>query len=631
MIARINRIIVKAAKAVAKKMKKKPMTKDELDFANRTKVGQMIKGYKKATSDPHYGELFKKAFQLEHDGLMEKHKTLKRVLRSKARGHRLMRSHLFFHLKPTGKKDENGDPEIEKGKCRWVCDGSSQRKGIEVDITVSSMPSQIDVRVMTSECARKGRTLRQSDVPQAFLFGAKQKVMYAEYPKGLKNEVGYGLDDDGNEYVLEVTGSWCGSRDSAAVYERHYSEFMVEELGFTRGIINPSLHTKGLGAKDEIVAQAFVDDNFYHGEDHMIKWYEAKMNKKWGDCKAKDAEWLLGMSVIQNERGIQLTVQHSIEEAAKRFIKGQIRSVKTPLPPGVAVNANDMPDDDADVCDQPYRELIGTLQWWSTTCRGPDLAHAVSQLARVGHRPAKCHWKLAMHVLRHVVSTKEKGLWFPKCNQGAEPDKAWVDAYCDSSWADTPGAIGDSVEKNRDAFRSTSGHVARCGGAPVAWSSSAQKLITLSSTEAELVETVSAAKMVKYVRSTLMELTGAQNLEPTTLFEDNQPVLHILDVESKGVKKRARHISARWFAVREWQEAGEIKLAKVDTKGNLADVMTKALPTMTFEHLRDGMVSDVDRPNPQLKFDKEAESISDASTWATNHVPMKTTKRRRIR
>lgn len=60
-----------------------------------------------------------------------------------------------------------------------------------------------------------------------------------------------------------------------------------------------------------------------------------------------------------------------------------------------------------------------------------------------------------------------------------------------------------------------------------------QKLITLSSTEAELVETVSASKMVKCVRSSMMEITGLKYLGPTTLVEDNQPLSHILDVQSK--------------------------------------------------------------------------------------------------
>lgn len=332
------------------------------------------------------------------------------------------------------------------------------------------------------------------------------------------------------------------------------------------------------------------------------------------------------MSVRQDDDGILLTAQHGIEQAALKFGVDGCKPVLTPFPPGAVVDANDCPDEGEHRADKPRREVAGLFQWWPTTRRGPGMGHAASQLARVAHNPAPKHWKLAMRALRHMVSTKTKGIWYPKCNQGQSLERGWVDAFCDSSWAGIPGRIGEGLGKSRDASRSTSGHVIRCGGAPVAWGSSAQKLITLSSTEAELVETVSAPKTIKCVRSSMMELIGLAEMEPATLFEGNQPVLHILDEEPKGVKKRTKHISARWLAAREWILAGEIRMREVSALDNLADIMTKSLPTAACSHLRNGMIGGVDDPIPQLKFDRNAE----LGTWRARSKAEAGVKRRRL-
>lgn len=55
---------------------------------------------------------------------------------------------------------------------------------------------------------------------------------------------------------------------------------------------------------------------------------------------------------------------------------------------------------------------------------------------------------------------------------------------------------------------------------------------------------------------------------------------------------RTKHIAVRHHFIRETVEAGDIKTARVDTKDNLADILTKSPPRFTFEDLtkRMGMV-----------------------------------------
>ena len=46
-----------------------------------------------------------------------------------------------------------------------------------------------------------------------------------------------------------------------------------------------------------------------------------------------------------------------------------------------------------------------------------------------------------------------------------------------------------------------------------------------------------------------------------------------------------KHVARRHYYAREMQAAGEIKVGWVDTKLNVADVLTKALPVARFEAL----------------------------------------------
>ncbi|KAI2490257.1 hypothetical protein MHU86_24333 [Fragilaria crotonensis] len=86
-----------------------------------------------------------------------------------------------------------------------------------------------------------------------------------------------------------------------------------------------------------------------------------------------------------------------------------------------------------------------------------------------------------------------------------------------------------------------------CGG-PLAYKSKIQSTVSTSSTEAEFLAAVHAAKIAKYLRSILSELGYAQ-LGPTTLFEDN--VVAILMVNASRPTPRACHIDIQHFALQE--------------------------------------------------------------------------------
>jgi hypothetical protein len=132
--------------------------------------------------------------------------------------------------------------------------------------------------------------------------------------------------------------------------------------------------------------------------------------------------------------------------------------------------------------------------------------------------------------------------------------------------------------------RSITGLVFMFGGGPLAYKSKIQSTVSTSSTEAEFLAAVHAAKIAKYLRSILLEL-GYPQIRPTTLFEDNAAA--ILMVNASRPTPRARHIDIQHFALQEWKANQEIVLSHIPGVVNSADSLTKSLgSTLHHRHVR---------------------------------------------
>jgi hypothetical protein len=125
-----------------------------------------------------------------------------------------------------------------------------------------------------------------------------------------------------------------------------------------------------------------------------------------------------------------------------------------------------------------------------------------------------------------------------------------------------------------------------CGGA-IAYRSKLQSTVSTSSTEAEFIAAVSAAKTAIYLRSVLNEL-GFPQIGPTILYEDNQAT--ILMVNASKPTTRSRHIDIQHFAIQSWKDRGDIILQHIPGVINPADALTKALGWVLHQrHVRRAM------------------------------------------
>eukprot|EP00775_Hariotina_reticulata_P001034 gene1034-1371_t len=136
-----------------------------------------------------------------------------------------------------------------------------------------------------------------------------------------------------------------------------------------------------------------------------------------------------------------------------------------------------------------------------------------------------------------------------------------------------------------DTRRSTTGYVFMYNGGAVSWQSKRQPTVAVSTAEAEYMAAAAAVKEGLWLSKLLTDLG-----KPTAVIEilaDNQSAIKLLRNPISSF--RSKHIDVIHHFARERVMRGEVKFSYISTANQLADVLTKALPTAKHSQCRAGM------------------------------------------
>ena len=122
-------------------------------------------------------------------------------------------------------------------------------------------------------------------------------------------------------------------------------------------------------------------------------------------------------------------------------------------------------------------------------------------------------------------------------------------------------------------------------GAPISWQSRQQTSVALSTMESEYMAACAATQEAIWLRSLLKDLNLLDQDKPMVIREDNQACIAFS--LNPGVYKMSKHIDVKFHFVRERVASKEIVLEYIDTKDQLADILTKALDGPSFTKLRE--------------------------------------------
>jgi hypothetical protein len=257
-----------------------------------------------------------------------------------------------------------------------------------------------------------------------------------------------------------------------------------------------------------------------------------------------------------------------IDSILEEFGQTQCNSVDTPMDPGTAVKFMQLPvasPSDADpLVLKSYRKLVGMLIWLYKT--RPDMLFTINLLARHLHNATKAHFDIARgRPLRYLSGTKTYGLVF--CPGDVKEFE--LDGSAD---ADLAGDLATS--------RSTLGFYSKVGDyGPVSYNCALERKVATSTQQAETYACASMVKDTIWLRQLAHEL-GCTQRKPTPQSTDNRGVY--LQSTKQVNHAAAKHFRISQVFIRNTSDNGVIRIEKVDTSLNGADIFTKALAKESF-------------------------------------------------
>ena len=125
---------------------------------------------------------------------------------------------------------------------------------------------------------------------------------------------------------------------------------------------------------------------------------------------------------------------------------------------------------------------------------------------------------------------------------------------------------------------------------PVYCKSHVQKIVTLSSTESELVAMVEGVRRLIPLMGLLRKFGLVNESEPAVILCDNKSVLHLIS-NGEGCPGKSRHMRVRWHFISEMIESNYLRYEHIDTNLMVADILTKPMGGSKFRELRGIMMN----------------------------------------
>ncbi|CAA7258863.1 unnamed protein product [Cyclocybe aegerita] len=464
--------------------------------------------------------------------------------------------------RPIFKIKRNEDGQIDRFKVRVVFKGFEQIYGKDYTSTTSPTARMESWRILLHIGASLNWDARQIDVKTAFLYGLlpDDETQYMEQPEGFE-------EPEKKDWVWKLQRGLYGMKQSGRIWNQTMNDAMIG-WGFTKLTSEPCIYYRKTDT-GTIIATVHVDDFLSIADSTRENdTFEIQMQGLW-EISSRPVKFCVGIAINRNlqDNTVCLSQTALIDKVVSQFGQSDAHPISTPMDPGLKLRRPDpkdiTPTERTQLNKLPYRSLVGCLIYLAIGTR-PDILYAVQQLSQFLDCYTYAHWTAATRVVRYLKGTRSLAL-----RLGGKGSIRLL-GFTDSDWANC-----------LDTRRSVGGYGFTLGSGVISWTSKKQSTIATSTCQAEYMAAFDASKEAMFLRNLLSEVNFAPN-QPTTILCDNNAAIIIS--EDPLHHNRTKHFDIRYL--REHVQTHDISLAYINTKDNLADIFTKALPTQQFIRLR---------------------------------------------
>ena len=469
-------------------------------------------------------------------------------------------------------------PEQLKGTipCRWVIvwKGNELRcrlvtKGFKQYIedpsdTFASTPLLLSLKLLLLISIHRNYELIFGDVSTAFL--------HAPLPEG--EEIFVWPPEEyypGKDVVWQLKRPLYGLKTAP----KHWQDYFASVLCDLGGIRLKSEANVFYYPKTENYVMIYVDDIIVCGKSpHELfqQIGEQVLLKETGRLREGETVKFLGRRLKRENGAIYLLpAENYIEEILEEHGLSKAKAATTPGSKDRKSSSlvSELDYDGA----HNYRKATGKLMWLIPI--RPDINYAVKELSRSLQAPTEEDYACLKHVLRYLKGTLHYSYeLIPRLHPDADKQLE-LTMYVDSDWAGC-----------KTTRKSTSGGVAVLLGCCIHHYSRTQSTIATSSGEAELYAIGTGTAEGLGILNFLTEACLVNKLTLTCLTDSTSAKAM---ATRYGMSKQTKHIQLRHLYVQDLVQGGLLKVKKVGTLENLADVLTKHVTRETTERHLSGI------------------------------------------
>ncbi|XP_019092402.1 PREDICTED: uncharacterized protein LOC109129182 [Camelina sativa] len=352
----------------------------------------------------------------------------------------------------------HSDGSIERYKARLVAKGYTQQEGVDYIDTFSPVAKLASGKLVLGLAAKKGWSLTQMDVTNAFLHSDLEEEIYMSLPQGYTPASGVLPPNP----VCKLHKSLYGLKQASRQWYKCLSQALLDE-GYEQSPADNTLFVKETDVSYTAIL-VYVDDILIaSNSDEAVHAIKDALARKFKTKDLGPARFFLGLEIARNADGISVCQRkYCLDLLADTGLLG-CKPKSTPIDYKKPLTKDTgllLPDA------KPYREIIGRLLYLCIT--RPDITYAVNRLSQYLSCPTDEHYKAALRILKYLKNNPGQGLFF-----SAHTDIC-LNGFSDADW-------GTCLESRR----SITGMCVFLGTSLISWKSKKQDVVSGSSTEAE--------------------------------------------------------------------------------------------------------------------------------------------------